>query len=440
MLKQLDTLIGFAVVMLVVSLLITIVTQMVSSLLGLRGKNLADALEVMMFKIAPKIPNDQVKRLVQEVLTHPVISGSTMSMVTRWWDHVWILKWLRQRWKMASAIRPDELYEILKELKEDVPAAVANAGAADSTSQTWQQAAATIINQLDATAPAGTKAAIAAVTNKIETIVGDDIGQAKELIQRYATATDAAFVNLEKWFNSAQDRAQQWFTLHTRWITVGAAVVAAFVLQLDTIELLKRISTDSDLRTKLVAASGTIQQQADKVLKDDQRTVIGQSLHKEVIAKLAESYSPLPDLNHDGDFATIDEAKTWLAQKLASNNQKDAIVAEYERLVNAGKLEAYLATMQKLVGATGIDLLPSPYPLTWSPGWTQGHWLPHLLVSNGEWSWPKRRLLGILLSAALLSLGAPFWYNALKSLTNLRPTLANAIEKNPKQSGSPPSK
>lgn len=425
MLKQLDTLIGFAVVMLVVSLLITIVTQIVSAFLGLRGKNLADALQVMMLKIAPDIPNAQIQQLVQQVLTHPVLSDSAMSMATKWWDSVPGLGWLRQRWRIASAIRPDELYEILKQVGNNAPAVLESCKTSDDlTRQAVQQVAAKIMEQLEATAPAGTQAAIAAVKNQVQTIVGKDINQAKELIQRYATATDAAFVNLEKWFNSAQDRAQQWFTLHTRWITIGGAFVAAFVLQLDTIDLLKRISTDSDLRTKLVAASNTIQQQADKVLRDDQRPVIDPALHKTVIAKLAGSYSSLPDLNHDGDFATMDEAKSWLAQKLASNNQKDAIIAEYERLVNAAKLDAYLATMQKLVGATGLDLIPSPYPL----------------ISKGEWSWPKRRLLGILVSAALLSLGAPFWYNALKSLTNLRPSLANAVEKNPKQSGSPPSK
>jgi hypothetical protein len=135
----------------------------------------------------------------------------------------------------------------------------------------------------------------------------------------------------------------------------------------------------------------------------------------------------------------MDDAKTWLSEKLAANKDKDAIIAEYERLASAAKLDAYLNTMQKLVGAMGLDLLPSPYPLTLSPGWTKGR-LPHLFFTNGEWSWPKRRLLGILISAALLSLGAPFWYNTLKSLTNLRPTLANAVEKNPKQSGAPPSK
>jgi hypothetical protein len=31
---------------------------------------------------------------------------------------------------------------------------------------------------------------------------------------------------------------------------------------------------------------------------------------------------------------------------------------------------------------------------------------------------------GVLATAALLSLGAPFWFNLLKSLTNLRPLVA----------------
>ncbi len=34
-------------------------------------------------------------------------------------------------------------------------------------------------------------------------------------------------------------------------------------------------------------------------------------------------------------------------------------------------------------------------------------------------------LLGVFLSGGLLSLGAPFWFNALKSMANLRPILAS---------------
>jgi hypothetical protein len=41
-----------------------------------------------------------------------------------------------------------------------------------------------------------------------------------------------------------------------------------------------------------------------------------------------------------------------------------------------------------------------------------------------NWSWNLSKLPGIVLSAMLLSLGAPFWYNALKDLVGLRPLLA----------------
>jgi hypothetical protein len=44
MLQQLDTAIGFVVVMLMLSLLVTAMVQVISALLDLRGKNLARAL------------------------------------------------------------------------------------------------------------------------------------------------------------------------------------------------------------------------------------------------------------------------------------------------------------------------------------------------------------------------------------------------------------
>ncbi|HEV2839997.1 MAG TPA: hypothetical protein VGW39_01615 [Chthoniobacterales bacterium] len=438
MLKQLDTLIGFAVVMLVVSLVITIVTQMVSAFLGLRGKNLIDALRVMIFKIAPNIPPNEAQDLVKHVLTHCAISDSAMSMASKWLDRVPGLKWLRQRWKTASAIRPDELYDILKQIGAGSLTKTAAVGDAAITRApaALSGTATEVLTRLVQTVEPRTTDAITVVALHAEQLVGKEIGEAKAMIERYATVTDAAFVNLERWFNSSQERAQQWFTLHMRLITVAAAFIAAFVLQLDTIALIKRISTDSDMRAKLVAVSGPIQQQASKALDATQSSVIDQATHQAAIAELAKTYQLPKGLGDHGNFASLNEAKTWLAQQLGSDPKGAAIVDSYEGLVTNAKLDAYLATIQKLVSTSGLDLLPEPYPLQLSPGWTKGRRLPHLFITNGEWSWPKRRLLGILVSAALLSLGAPFWFNTLKSLTNLRPTLANAIEKKPNQSTS----
>jgi hypothetical protein len=51
----------------------------------------------------------------------------------------------------------------------------------------------------------------------------------------------------------------------------------------------------------------------------------------------------------------------------------------------------------------------------------------HLAVPQ-SWTWNLAEVPGILLSAMLLSLGAPFWYNALKDLVGLRPLLARKEE------------
>jgi hypothetical protein len=49
-------------------------------------------------------------------------------------------------------------------------------------------------------------------------------------------------------------------------------------------------------------------------------------------------------------------------------------------------------------------------------------------VLDFQWPWQRAwtwaGLIGQLATAGLLSLGAPFWFNALKSLSNLRPTIA----------------
>ena len=48
-----------------------------------------------------------------------------------------------------------------------------------------------------------------------------------------------------------------------------------------------------------------------------------------------------------------------------------------------------------------------------------------------EKSWWFNHLFGLALSAGLLTLGAPFWFNLLKNLMNLRPAVATLVEKRP---------
>src|SRR5438477_7189821 len=117
MLAYLDTIIGFAVVMLAISLLITILIQMISALLSHRGSNLRWGLETLFAKMAPTVYPDlarNARSVAEHVLTHPLVSDSLFSKSP-------LCKWpligpLVERFQLASAIRPEELVGILEHL------------------------------------------------------------------------------------------------------------------------------------------------------------------------------------------------------------------------------------------------------------------------------------------------------------------------------------
>jgi hypothetical protein len=93
------------------------------------------------------------------------------------------------------------------------------------------------------------------------------------------------------------------------------------------------------------------------------------------------------------------------------------LVAVSDRVLQAAEriqAAAPSADMKQLAGEVeqiqntlGIRIVPSPYP---------------------GLDYSKDSLPGLVLTVLFLSLGAPFWYNTLKRLTNLRPVLAEKRE------------
>jgi len=75
MLNTIDTVIAFAVIMTVLSLLITILVQMVSAAFSLRGKNLANALALTFQTIDPNI-GQHAHSLAAQILRDPIFSDS----------------------------------------------------------------------------------------------------------------------------------------------------------------------------------------------------------------------------------------------------------------------------------------------------------------------------------------------------------------------------
>ncbi len=110
--ENISVFIAFGVLMLGISMLIMILTQMVSTLLSLRGKNLAQGIQILFSTFDP-ILKPYAKAISQAVLQHPLVSDRA--------------KWLGKGWKAAHTIRLQELTDLVETL-------------ADTNSQVpWQQ-------------------------------------------------------------------------------------------------------------------------------------------------------------------------------------------------------------------------------------------------------------------------------------------------------------
>jgi hypothetical protein len=109
-LENLDTLIAFAVVMLGVSLLIMILTQMISALLGYRGTNLRWGLQTLLTAVSPSLaPN--ARGIAEKILTDLAFSDSVLSK----FGNKGTL-----RWRLASAVGVDSLARSLAKVAEDL--------------------------------------------------------------------------------------------------------------------------------------------------------------------------------------------------------------------------------------------------------------------------------------------------------------------------------
>jgi hypothetical protein len=423
MLQSLDTLIGFVVIMTVVSLVITLLVQMVSAALALRGKNLANALSLTFQTIDPKL-GEHAYALAAQILRDPIFSDSLFAPKKRvllaagtdpavaalvqaerdlkiaqgdlakapldpakqakvttaqatvqeakkkipagvlpapsTTDNCkpWRFLSLNGSMTLATAIRPGEIYRILHEFSDLTPTEATLRG----LPAILTEKAADLLQALAVPDQpvAESKEKLLAVANVANLFTTNE--QRKAVIDSLANfgvtverATTQAYDRFQRWFGSAQDRAEQWFQVHVRGITIFFSVVIALLFQLDTIDIFRQLSSQPA-----------------------------------VVAALEKS---APDLL----------------------TQQPSLTAPVE----GNKAREKVDSLRQTLDATGFDLMPGGF--------------------LGRWGHPRRlellhHLGGMLITAGLLTLGAPFWFNLLKNLMNLRPAVATLVERRPQSS------
>jgi len=332
MLKTVDIFIGLSLVMLLVSMIVTVLTQAATALLSSRGKYLMKGVADMLGQLNPDMPREIAEEISQKVLTHPLVSGVNG--------------------KLGTVIHREELTKLLLEL-----------GAADGPQKLSNEAQAALQSALvkNGICRNGNPEEIQAqVREKLENIRSlalqlelshpelANAARARVAFLQQANSQFLAKINL--WFDPTMDRSSERFTAHARTVTFFAGLAVALALQLDTAALVSRLSTDAELRKSLVDIA-----------------------QKQAAAGPPGAQQQSPDGPMVIQLTDMDK-----------QNLKDVMV-------------------NNIVGI----------PQGMSDWLSRWHWDNCVMKS-----------LGILLTALLLSLGAPFWYGALQNLLRLRSLLA----------------
>jgi hypothetical protein len=398
MLEQLDTAIAFTVVMLMLSLIITAVVQMISAVLDLRGRNLAAGLENLLRQIEPSLrdalPDGSTiaQHIAEVAVRHPAIAHTK----TR-----------------AKAVSQSELICILRDLCSDAPAA-----------QIGGKAKERLRTLLDARVPGGgeTVAVAEVLAQQLGAMFPGQQAQIRVAVQGAFTQVSKLEYQLAQWFDTVMNRLSDIFTRTTRTITVVSSVLLVVALHVDSGEILRQIRQSPDLRAKLAAMSDGALLQADKTFDNGERASAAVAKLKEQYFGNAEVVAALdkvpPHLVRCIDAKnSLSENAAKLANRAALLDDLDTTCQEQTKLAmgeSFNEIHELRADLEK----SDLRIIPDEIgSISVFGGWA--NWFAAYGV--------RRHLLGTLVSVLFLSLGAPFWFNALRQLSNLKPAISGKV-------------
>jgi len=378
MLKTIDVLLGLSVVMLIASMAVTVLTQFVTNLLNSRGRHLARGLGDLLQQIDPQLERTVADRISLAVLTHPLI------------NHVQGLPFLGT--KLGDTIHREEFTKLLMDM-----AAGQSFGLDENTfPPNIKEKLKGLLKDNGIEDPAATLDNVRAYALQLEQANPELATNVRHSIALMQEANSRLVAKINSWFDQTIDRVSDRFTASTRIITVACSLIVVGAVQLDTIDVINRLSLDDHLREQLVAQAFEL----DKAQLN--------------LAAEPPVQAGMPaEVNKAGDkpAAPIAPKDNQPAEPAASFNV-ELVKSNLRGLQDSGLIN--------IIGSSKVD------------------WWQH---------WQDVNPIGFLLSVVLVSLGAPFWYGALKNLLKLRSAIASKDDQQrqerqstqtPSQTGSSP--
>jgi hypothetical protein len=203
-------------------------------------------------------------------------------------------------------------------------------------------------------------------------LMGDtEVGRAlRALAEQAGDNVERMRKEMEAWFNSAMDRVSGWYKRRTKWIILAVGFILTVFLNVNSITIANSLYNDPTLRSLVVAQAETFR-------------------------------------NNNPPQTEASNRNANASQAGASNTNADTPESNFMR--NKAEIESL-----------GLPI-----------GWPNG--FRFVSPTNDWWKYFLSPLLGWLLTAAAISMGAPFWFDLLNKVMVVRSTV-KPQEKSPDES------
>ena len=284
---------------------------------------------------------------------------------------------------------------------------------------------------------------LANLRNAVASLADEKIKNALlPLIDAAGNDASQARLNIENWYNSAMDRVSGWYKRRAQVFLFVIGFAIAVALNVDSITVGKRLSTDKSLRDSLVAAAdayakanATSSPSPTPKTSAETNKPAEQSGQKPAGAPSSRTSptpatSPTPPPDKKGTPSPTPSPTPCWAEACKPGKENSA---ECRQKKNQCEIESCwhdacqdgADSPQCKLKKNQCELESLNLPIGWStsndvrlqwPGW---HWRQY-----GGWWWQLYwHWLGWLLTALAISLGAPFWFDMLNKFMVVRATV-----------------
>jgi hypothetical protein len=199
---------------------------------------------------------------------------------------------------------------------------------------------------------------------------------------------------LENWFDQTMERATGWYKKNIQVVLFVIGFTIAILFNVDSIKIAGKLEKDPKLREQLV-------QQASSFV------AAHPELDKEVYRQQEEMAKIRAEITGSGDFSALPDS---LRNKLAEDSAN---------LVKYRKLQAMRDTLLARADSLIKNDLGKANNIL-------GLGLGTFTCPKCDWGCYLSSLVGWILTALAISLGAPFWFDLLNKLMKVRSSVANA--------------